>query len=310
MISVIMSVYNEPISLIEQSVRSILQQSLKDFELIVVIDAPNRKELIDCIDRISRQDKRIVKIINKQNVGLTASLNKAVDLAKGEYIARMDADDCADPKRLEKELGFLLKNDLDLVGCDIVNMDMNGKNADTPTIYPKGPESIKEYLRYNSPMAHPTWLGKVELFKNNKYIDFPACEDYEFLVRLALQGKRIDNLGDVLLRYRLNDSGVSSTKRAIQKTSLSYVRRNYKKGMVSNYSDYIQYLDSSKGKHKTFVIEKYYKTTKKMKDYKKQKNFFAFARNGITLLCNPYFYESMYCLIKSKRIQKRAGRNR
>lgn len=310
LISVIMALYNEPLSFINQSIGSILQQTHKNIELICVIDNPKRTELKALIKRLSQQDSRIKVIINDENIGLTASLNKAIDCSEGDYIARMDADDFSESNRIEKELDFLIRNDLDLVGCDIVDMDMGSKMVGMPTVHPKGLESIKKYLQYNNPMAHPTWLGKASIFKDNKYIDFLACEDYEFLVRLTLQGKRIDNLDDVLLRYRLNDSGVSSTKRAIQKTSLSYIRRNYKKGMISDYSDYIQYLSSRKGKHKSFVIEKYYKTIKKMKGNKKQRNYFTFVVNGATLLCNPYFYESIYCLVKSKRIRKRAGRNR
>ena len=309
-VSVILSTYNEPIRYIRLAIDSILAQTYRDFELIAIVDDPDRKDVISMLRKISKNDSRVNVIINEQNLGLTESLNKGVDLARGKYIARMDADDISCPDRFQRQLDYLIENNYDLIGCDFVTIDSDGVKSNRVITYPRTNKMIKKYLRYNNPLAHPSWFGRAELFKNNKYIDFSACEDYEFLTRIALQGKRIGNLGGILLSYRKNDSGISSTKKAIQKTSLSYVRHNYKKGTISDYHEFIKYLNSSKGKRKTISIENYYDTVGKMKNNRKNKEFFAFIYNGIALLFNSYAYESVYCSIRSRQLRKRARKDK
>ncbi len=96
-ISVLMSVYNETIDELSKSVESILRQTRPDFEFIIVIDHPNRKELIDYLQESAKQDDRIIVIQNTENIGLAACRNKALVQAKGRLIARMDADDISLP---------------------------------------------------------------------------------------------------------------------------------------------------------------------------------------------------------------------
>ena len=86
--------------------------------------------------------------------------------ANGEYIARMDADDISEPDRLEAELKYLREHKCQLVGSFTQNIDKNGKTMNSKiNYYPKNDKIIKKYLRYNSPLAHPTWLGDASLFK-------------------------------------------------------------------------------------------------------------------------------------------------
>lgn len=309
MISVVMSTYDEPLRLIEQSVGSILNQTYKDFEFIIIVDNPSRKELVDFLKNQQGRDERVRVFVNKKNIGLTASLNKGIKVAHGKYIARMDADDIARPNRLEKQLQFIKKNDLDLIGSNILDIDMNGRpTSGKMTCYPENDVKIKKYLRLGSPMAHPTWFGKSDVFKENIYIDFPACEDYEFLTRVALAGKKLGNVNEVLLDYRINENGISNSKRIMQKTSLYFVRKNYRNNKLSDYNDFIEFLNSAAGRKKQGELEKYYKMNKVLKNDLKNKLYFSFAYKAIILwFMSPIMREKVYGVLRLNGIRSKNG---
>ena len=88
-----MSSYNEPIEYVQKAVNSILNQTYKYFEFIIVIDNPNNSELISFLSSTANKDERIILLINKRNIGLAMSLNRALSVSTGGFIARMDADD-------------------------------------------------------------------------------------------------------------------------------------------------------------------------------------------------------------------------
>lgn len=110
-----MSTYNEENMLIRQAVESILNQTYSEFEFIIVLDNPKNIEIANLIQEYASRDKRIVILKNEKNLGLVKSLNKALEISKGEYIMRMDADDISEKDRIEKEYKFLKENNLDLV---------------------------------------------------------------------------------------------------------------------------------------------------------------------------------------------------
>ena len=115
-ISVIMSVYNEKKEWLQMSINSILNQSFKNFEFIIVLDNPDNIELKAVLEQFAAKDSRIKLIYNKKNMGLVYSLNSALKVAKGEYIARMDADDISELDRLEVQYNYFEQNpDIDFV---------------------------------------------------------------------------------------------------------------------------------------------------------------------------------------------------
>src|SRR5690348_17026682 len=101
-----MSVYNEQDDWLKQSIESILNQTYQYFEFIIVLDNPNNKAAKRLLERYQQIDNRIKLIYNEENIGLTNSLNKALEVAKGTYIARMDADDISDPRRFEIQYNY------------------------------------------------------------------------------------------------------------------------------------------------------------------------------------------------------------
>lgn len=266
MVSILMSTYNEPLSFIKQSVESIENQNYREIEIIIVVDNPTNRDLIKFLENVSENNSQIKLVINEKNLGLTGSLNKALQFASGDYIARMDADDISKPDRLKKQLDFLKKRKLDLVGCNIQNIDENGITSDRITIYPETPDKVAKYARYDSPVAHPSWLVKREVFESlNGYQEIDACEDYDFIVRAILNGFKIGNIQEPLLNYRINTQGISSTKKSKQKATLYYIRNNYRKGKISTAQDIFSFLGSSDGIKKIHALDEYYSETSKIK---------------------------------------------
>lgn len=284
-VSIIMSCYNEPISYIQKSVNSILKQSYRNIEFIIIIDNPNRLDIVNYLKKIAKQDKRVLFCINKDNMGLTESLNKAIEKTTGKYIARMDADDISMPERIEIQLRYLKDKKLNLIGCRTVNIDSSDTViGNKENYYPSSPQIIKKYLKYNSPLAHPTWFGDAAIFKEYKYIDYIACEDYELLTRLSLDGKKLGNVDKVLLKYRSNDNGISSNKLATQKTSLHYVSSEYKKESKSNYEEYKKYIKSKDGKIYNIKVKKYYDIVKNIKNKLHSRHYFSAIAKSFELI--------------------------
>ena len=109
-ITVLMSIYKEPIDWMILSIDSIIEQTYKDFEFIIINDNPERLDNTKLLEKYLKKDSRIKIVNNSENIGLTKSLNKGLAVSTGEYIARMDADDISLPTRFEKQIAFLESN--------------------------------------------------------------------------------------------------------------------------------------------------------------------------------------------------------
>lgn len=306
-----MSTYKEPLEYIQLSLESILGQTYIELEFVIIVDAPDNEELISYLKERALGDSRIKISINEKNCGLTESLNRAIRLASGEYIARMDADDISEPERLESQLNYLIKYGLDLVGCNIRDIDEMG-NIINPngTDYPTTDGAIKEYLKTNSAIPHPTWFCKRTVYEEFQYIDFPSCEDYEFLTRIALNGLKLGNVKEPMLRYRINSKGISASKKVQQKTSQYFVRRNYNAGRISGLVEFINFVNSREGKKKQSSLTQYYEQSAKLKEYWVNGNNLRFILSGLkTVASKKEARNVIFCIYKEKRLKKKYGNN-
>ena len=129
MISVIMSTYKEDESQLRQSIESILNQTYQNFEFIIILDNAENEMHRSVIHDYAARDSRIRFLVNEGNHGRTLALNRGLALAKGEYIAIMDADDISLPKRFEIELTYIEKNGYDLIGGITEIIDENGNDV-------------------------------------------------------------------------------------------------------------------------------------------------------------------------------------
>lgn len=208
-ISVLLPVYNAK-AFIAESIQSILDQTEPDFELLIVDDCSTDGS-IEIID--SFKDPRIIFHKKKRNSGYTESLNWAIDQAKGEYIARMDADDVSLPNRFEKQLKFLMFNpDISICGTDAF---VRGGNLIFN--YPQTPKAIFANLLMGNSLIHPSIFGRSEIFKKFKYDrSKEPAEDYDLFTRLVIENKRLANIPEKLLIYRLHSEQTSEVRKIKQ----------------------------------------------------------------------------------------------
>ena len=202
LVSIILPVFNGE-KTIEKAVQSIINQSFTDWEMLILDDGSTDRTAI-IIKNIA--DARI-NFIPCQHQGIVARLNQGIDLAKGKYIARMDADDVAHSTRLEKQVRFLeTHSQVDLVGTAMNLFSEEGNFMDT-RVFAINHEAIiaTPWLKTIS-MAHPTWCGRTAWFKKWKYkTGFNRNEDQELLLRARLSSCYA-NLNEVLVDYKMNNS--------------------------------------------------------------------------------------------------------
>ena len=202
LISVIMSVYNDEKN-VSSSIQSIINQSYKNFELLIMDDG-STDDTYKYIKKFS--DDRIKIFRNKYNSGLTKSLNILIQNSSGEIIARQDSDDLSLPARFEKQLNFLLNNNLQICTSRAVI-----KN--TKKIIPKYSFYMpqKFVLQYKNPFIHGTLFVYKELLKEVNFYDeeYKYAQDYRLFTKLINLGYKINTMSDVL--YVLNTKNNIST---------------------------------------------------------------------------------------------------
>ncbi len=214
LISVILPLYNEPESLAKQAIDSILTQTYSKLEIILLLDNPDNDILKNILSEYGKKDKRIIVAINEKNKGLPETLNKGIDMATGDFIARMDGDDISTADRLEKQLAYMQTHpQTDLLGSDAFAINEEGKLIGEyhklATDY-----SQKMMLRHISiNLIHPTWFGKSKLFKQCKYRNFTHCEDYDFMIRAYALGYHFHNLKEKLFYVRIQQTSLRSVSR-------------------------------------------------------------------------------------------------
>lgn len=257
-VSVIMSVYKEPKEQLEMSINSILNQSYNNIEFIIIVDNPEEIWRIDYIKSIN--DKRIKLIINEKNIGLPKSLNKAIEIATGEYIARMDADDISLPKRIEHQIEYLEKNKLDLCGGNVICFEDSHDLKEVK--FPSGIENFKKMIYFKNSIAHPTYFGKSEVFKKlNGYRNFHSVEDYDFILRATNKNYKIGNIPEVVLKYRMTLNSISRSNAGKQALLSKYLCNHYKKEIADlSEENFISYLSSKDYQRKLKKFDNYWNT--------------------------------------------------
>lgn len=224
-VSVIMPTYNQQESYLREAIESILNQTLKDFEFIIVDDGSTDKGSIEMLREYARLDPRIRVVENQKNQGIIRSLNRALTLSTGEFVARMDSDDIALPKRLEKQLDFLNQHPrYVLVGAWATIIDGQGEEIGQLE-FPSAYAAIRSTLLMRNAILHPTWMLRRSLISSVGPYDETAAyaEDYEFLLRIARKHP-IANIPERLLRYRFNTAGLSFGRNKTQEKSALRIR--------------------------------------------------------------------------------------
>ena len=199
LISVVMPVLNAAPFLAE-AIGSILAQTHRSLELIVVDDGSS-DDSRDIAARAAAGDERVRTLSLPRLEGSTSSAraaNEGVAIARGPYIARMDADDIALPHRLELELAFLEAQGLDACGGHAQAFGSDERFY----WYPATPAGVERELLFRVGILHPTLLARAELMREHPYLQRASHEDYEWQVRVVAAGARLGNVQEVVLNHR------------------------------------------------------------------------------------------------------------
>jgi len=207
LVSVILPVYNGE-KFLKKSIDSVLDQSYKNFELIIINDgSTDKSDLI--INKYLPNDK--IKYFSRNNKGLVATLNEAIQRSSGQFIARMDQDDICYPTRIQKQLDFLIKNNIDVCGTSYKIIDENENVLKVINSFNEYFEVIISAMLV--PFAHPSVMfrnifQRKDLSYGSGEIIF--AEDYDLWIKMVKKDVSFGNLKEILLKYRVFGNSLSS----------------------------------------------------------------------------------------------------
>lgn len=215
-ITVLMPVYNAE-RFVAQAVESVLRQSQRDFEFIIIDDGSSDGSL-EILKRFAAADARIV-LRSRANTGLSVALNEGLALARGHYLARMDADDICRETRFERQFEFLERHpECVIVGSFIARMDQEGWPISVLT-RPTSHAAIEAMLLngIGGAVIHPSAMIRANALRRigGYRPEWEPAEDFDLYFRLAEIGE-LANIPEVLLDYRFNMGGVSCTRMGVQ----------------------------------------------------------------------------------------------
>ena len=253
-ISVLLPVYNGD-KFLNISIESILNQTFKNFEFIIINDGSN-DESLKIIE--SYNDKRIKFLHDPENKGITFALNKGLQIAKGKYIARQDQDDISLPERFILQLEYIRENNIDLVDTNLTFIDENdqyvqdyGKRYFTPD------ETLSHLFFYE--MNHSSIMCKSSLFKkyNIRYRKRPT-EDYDLFIRLAKAGMKAGRIDKNLIKQRKHANSMCGSNWNSIKKDIDTMRIELVKDLKIVPTDYEEKLHIAFVEQSTSTLDQYY----------------------------------------------------
>lgn len=303
-ISVIMGVYREKNEYIKLAVDSILNQSFTNFEFLIVLDDPNNIEGLKLLNEYKEKDNRIKVIVNESNIGLAMSLNKAIELANGEYLARMDADDISLLDRFSKQVEYMDAHpEITVVGTNKNIIDESGKQISKGGHLPENPKDTEKCLKHANIIVHPSVMMRSKDIKAiGGYRDFPTTQDLDLWLRVVSAGLKICNMDEYLINYRINSQSVSMSKAYLQAIVGKYIRKMEKERKKNDTDSYskdglLQFLKENKYDDNT-AIEKYNIAKMKLENGRiaiKKKHFIS---GIVSLIHSSFMHPLMRDLVK------------
>lgn len=241
LISVVMPVFNAQLDL-REAINSILAQTFKDFELIVIDDGSidDSVEIILAID-----DSRIRLLRHSQNKGLVASLNLGLLEAKGQFIARMDADDISNPDRLMSQIHLMQAMNLDICGSHWAQIDAQGRQfaiLKAPSSY----EEVVATLATTVPYAHGSvMMRKSFLDKHGLQYQKGYGEDYDLWIRFFECGAKFGAVDEILYFHRQHSDSITATKFKEQALASRMLRRKFVESNLVSCNQALRELEQS-----------------------------------------------------------------
>ena len=222
LISVLLPVHNGE-KYLNESIDSVLAQSFTNFELIMINDGSTDNSQ-HILRKFEACDSR-VRVVVRENRGLATTLNDSLEIARGEWIARMDQDDIALPNRFERQLQWLKQTNTDICGSWVRRFGTFDKRV---VRLKQTDESIKMEMLFCSPFAHPSVMMRTALVKHLRYDKSrEKAEDYDLWERAAEAGFKMTNVPEVLLLYRVHSGQISNQAATHQLQQSQEIRRRY-----------------------------------------------------------------------------------
>ncbi len=208
-VSVIVTAYNRE-QFVGEAIASIQRQTLADFEVLVVDDGST-----DATSAVVRSfaDRRVRLLKHESNRGIPAARNSGLEAARGKYIAWLDSDDIARPRRLEQQVGFLERHtEVALVGACAGKINAAGQRFGKVRVAPFGHDDIRAWLLFRSAFQQSSTTGRASILKCFPFsLEFPVCEDVDLFIRLS-RDHVLRNLPEVLIDRRLHDRQTVETR--------------------------------------------------------------------------------------------------
>ena len=317
-VSVLMSVYNETENEILESVWSIINQTYKEWELLIVNDNPNSLVYEGILSRVEKLDSRIRIIKNDHNMGLALSMKEAAKESKTDILARMDADDIAETTRFEDQIPYLLDKGYDFVCGRYIKIDENGGllyDGELSEYFDEN--TLSSMLPLKSTIHHPTVIMTKEIFnKAGMYRNFPCTQDYDLWLRMHHLGAKMVMVNRCVLKYRVRESSITIKHLVKQQFTKQYIRKLYVKRIMNGEDDYSEsnYIDYLKKYIKDEAIdnalmhkgnESITKATKLIESGRKLKGyFFKFGTIITNRIYRIVYFNLAIDLVKIKIYEK------
>lgn len=191
---------------INTTINSILNQNFKNYEIIIVYDDENKEDL-KLIQEIKQKDERIKLLINERNLGAGESRNRGIKIAKGKFIAFIDADDIWKPLKLSKQIDFMIKNDF-----SITHTSYNIVNDEKKIIGLRQAKNlIFSDLLKSCDIGLSTVILEKKILNDNKFVKLNTKEDYVLWLNLSKDGHEFKALNESLTYWRLSKNSLSSS---------------------------------------------------------------------------------------------------
>lgn len=238
-----MSLYiNEKPEHLRQSIESMINQTIKPDEIVIVKDGPITKELEDVLEEFSTNYSDLFKIVpSEKNIGLGLALNLGLENCRNELVARMDTDDISLPDRCEKQLeAFKKDEELVLLGTMINEFFDDPKNIISSRIVPTKHKEIYEFSKRRSAFNHPTVMfKKSKVLECGGYSNMRRNQDVDLFGRMLFSGFKAANLNEALLLYRV-DNNLLKRRKSWENTKsyIATIRKFWKMG-YSSLGDFI-----------------------------------------------------------------------
>lgn len=205
-VSVLMPIWNTKEEHLREAIESILNQTFKDFEYLILNDSPDNTRLDEIV--ASYNDSRIQYKRNENNMGITPSRNKLLKMAEGDYIAIFDHDDVSEPTRLEKQVAYLDSHpEVGVVGSCARTYPQKAACY----IYPKNDDTIRELMMDACSILHPASMIRKSVLIEHSICyeeEYTPCEDYRLWLRL-MEFTKFHNIQEALFNYRVHDTNTS-----------------------------------------------------------------------------------------------------